>query len=77
VQRITIHGRTRAQMYSGEACWTHRGEVKHNPGMKIPVIGNGDINGPHKAAEMFNRYGVDAIMIGRATIGKPSIFENV
>jgi len=77
VKGITIHGRTRAQMYSGEADWTLIGEVKNNPRMHIPVIGNGDIDSPQKAAEMFNRYGVDAIMIGRAAIGNPWIFENV
>jgi nifR3 family TIM-barrel protein len=77
VKGITIHGRTRAQMYSGEADWTLIGEVRNNPRMHIPVIGNGDIDSPQKAAEMFNRYGVDAIMIGRAAIGNPWIFENV
>jgi len=77
IQAIAIHGRTRAQMYSGEADWTLIGEVKNNPRMKIPVIGNGDINSALKAAEMFDKYGVDAIMIGRAAIGNPWIFENV
>jgi nifR3 family TIM-barrel protein len=76
IQALTIHGRTRAQMYSGHADWTLIGEVKNNPRMHIPVIGNGDIDCPEKAAEMFNRYGVDAIMIGRAAIGNPWIFEN-
>lgn len=75
IQAITIHGRTRAQMYAGEADWTLIGEVKNNPKMKIPVIGNGDITDAAKAAEMFNRYGVDAIMIGRAAIGNPWIFN--
>lgn len=77
IQALTIHGRTRAQMYSGEADWTLIGDVKNNPRMKIPVIGNGDITNAAKAAEMFGRYGVDAIMIGRAAIGNPWIFENV
>jgi tRNA-dihydrouridine synthase B len=77
IQAITIHGRTRAQMYSGEADWTLIGEVKNNQRMRIPVIGNGDINSAARAAEMFNRYGVDAIMIGRAAIGNPWIFSNV
>ena len=75
IQAITIHGRTRAQMYSGEADWTLIGAVKANPRMKIPVIGNGDIDSAYKAAEMFNRYGVDAVMIGRAAIGNPWIFN--
>ncbi len=77
IKAITIHGRTRAQMYSGEADWTLIGEVKNNPRMQIPVIGNGDINSALKAAEMFNRYGIDAIMIGRAAIGNPWIFNAV
>jgi tRNA-dihydrouridine synthase B len=75
IKAITIHGRTRAQMYSGDADWTLIGEVKNNPRMHIPVIGNGDITNAVKAAEMFNRYGVDAIMIGRAAIGNPWIFS--
>jgi len=75
VQAITIHGRTRAQMYSGNADWTLIGKVKNNSRIHIPVIGNGDIDSPQKAAEMFTRYGVDAIMIGRAAIGNPWIFE--
>jgi nifR3 family TIM-barrel protein len=77
IQAITIHGRTRAQMYRGEADWTLIGEVKQNPRMKIPVIGNGDINGPLRAREMFNRYGVDGIMIGRAAVGRPWIFRDI
>jgi len=77
IQALTIHGRTRAQMYSGEADWTLIGEVKNNPGIHIPIIGNGDINSPEKAVEMFKRYGVDGIMIGRAAIGNPWIFDNV
>lgn len=74
---LTIHGRTRSQMYRGEADWTLIGEVKNNPRMTIPIIGNGDINGPEKAKLMFDRYGVDAIMIGRATFGRPWIFREI
>ncbi|MEW6136101.1 MAG: tRNA dihydrouridine synthase DusB [Bacteroidota bacterium] len=77
IAAITIHGRTRAQMYSGKADWTLIGKVKANPRMKIPVIGNGDIDSPQKALEMFERYGVDGIMIGRAAIGNPWIFTAV
>jgi nifR3 family TIM-barrel protein len=77
IQALTIHGRTRAQMYSGEADWTLIGEVKNNPRMIIPVIGNGDITSPEKAKEMFNRYGVDALMVGRAAIGNPWIFDRI
>lgn len=72
---LTIHGRTRAQMYRGEADWTLIGEVKKNPRMKIPVIGNGDVNSPERAKMMFDLYGVDGIMIGRATFGRPWIFR--
>jgi tRNA-dihydrouridine synthase B len=74
---LTIHGRTRAQLYRGEADWTLIGEVKNNPKMKIPVIGNGDVNSPEKARMMFDRYGVDGIMIGRATFGRPWIFREI
>ena len=74
---LTIHGRTRAQMYSGEADWTLIGEVKNNPRMHIPIIGNGDIDSPQKAKLMFDQYGVDAIMVGRATVGKPWIFRDI
>jgi len=77
IQALTIHGRTRAQMYSGEADWTLISEVKNNPRIHIPVIGNGDIDNARKAVEMFNRYGVDAIMIGRAAIGNPWIFNEI
>ena len=77
IKAITIHGRTRAQMYSGEADWTLIGKVKNNSRMHIPVIGNGDITSAPKAVEMFNRYGVDAIMIGRAAIGNPWIFKAI
>jgi nifR3 family TIM-barrel protein len=74
---LTIHGRTRAQMYRGEADWTLIGEVKNNPRMRIPIIGNGDVNGPLRAKEMFEKSGVDGIMIGRATFGKPWIFRDI
>jgi len=77
IQAITIHGRTRAQLYKGNADWTLIGAVRNNPRMKIPVIGNGDIDGPLKAKEMFERYGVDGIMIGRASVGRPWIFRNI
>jgi tRNA-dihydrouridine synthase B len=77
ISAITIHGRTRAQLYKGNADWTLIGEVKNNPRMKIPVIGNGDIDSPAKAREMFDRYGVDGIMIGRATVGRPWIFRDI
>jgi len=77
IRAITIHGRTRAQLYKGNADWTLIGAVRNNPRMKIPVIGNGDIDGPLKAKEMFGRYGVDGIMIGRASVGRPWIFRNI
>jgi nifR3 family TIM-barrel protein len=77
IQALTIHGRTRAQMYKGSADWTLIGEVKNNPKIKIPIIGNGDIDGPERAQEMFDRYGVDGIMIGRATVGRPWIFRDI
>ncbi|MBR4115760.1 MAG: tRNA-dihydrouridine synthase, partial [Bacteroidales bacterium] len=77
IQALTIHGRTRAQMYTGEADWTLIGEVKNNPRMKIPIIGNGDIDSPEKAKQAFDKYGVDAVMIGRASIGAPWIFSRI
>lgn len=77
IAALTIHGRTRAQMYRGEADWTLIGEVKRNPRMTIPVIGNGDIGSPQQAAGAFDRYGVDGVMIGRATYGRPWIFREV
>ena len=77
IQALTIHGRTRAQMYTGEADWTLIGEVKNNPRMHIPIIGNGDVTTPERAKECFNRYGVDAVMIGRATFGNPWLFEEI
>ncbi len=77
IQALTIHGRTRCQMYRGEADWTLIGEVKNNPRMHIPIIGNGDITSAQKAKEAFDLYGVDAIMIGRATFGHPWIFREI
>ncbi|MBQ8673771.1 MAG: tRNA dihydrouridine synthase DusB [Bacteroides sp.] len=77
ISALTIHGRTRAQMYTGEADWTLIGEVKNNPRMHIPIIGNGDITTPQRARECFDRYGVDGIMIGRASFGRPWIFKEV
>src|SRR5574344_1997683 len=77
IQAITIHGRTRSQMYKGEADWTLIGEVKNNSRMRIPVIGNGDISSARIAQEMANRYGVDGLMIGRATYGRPWIFKEI
>jgi nifR3 family TIM-barrel protein len=77
IKALTIHGRTRAQMYRGVADWTLIGAVKNNPRMVIPVIGNGDIDSPVKAKEMFDRYGVDGIMIGRASVGRPWIFRDI
>ena len=77
IAALAIHGRTRAQMYTGEADWTLIGEVKKNPRMRIPIIGNGDITTPQRAKECFEQYGVDAIMIGRASFGRPWIFKEV
>lgn len=77
IKALTIHGRTRSQMYTGEADWTLIGKVRENPRMHIPIIGNGDINSPEKAKEAFDRYGVDGIMIGRATYGHPWIFREI
>jgi nifR3 family TIM-barrel protein len=77
IAAIAIHGRTRAQMYRGEADWTLIGAVKNNPRMHIPVIGNGDVDSASKAREMFDRYGVDGIMIGRAACGRPWIFSEI
>lgn len=77
IAALTIHGRTRAQMYKGTADWTLIGEVKNNPRMQIPVIGNGDVDSPEVAREMFSRYGVDGIMIGRAAIGRPWLFRDI
>ena len=77
IQALTIHGRTRSQMYTGEADWTLIGEVKNNPRMHIPIIGNGDITTPQRARECFDRYGVDGIMIGRASFGRPWVFKEV
>jgi len=77
IQALTLHGRTRSQMYTGEADWTLIGEVKNNPRMHIPIIGNGDITTPERAKECFDRYGVDAVMVGRATFGRPWIFREI
>lgn len=77
ISALTIHGRTRAQMYTGEADWTLIGEVKRNPRIRIPIIGNGDITTPQQARMAFERFGVDAVMIGRATFGQPWIFRDI
>ncbi len=77
IKALTIHGRTRAQMYKGEADWSLIGAVKNNPQIHIPIIGNGDVDSGEKAQEMFDRYGVDGVMIGRATYGRPWIFKEV
>ena len=77
IAALSIHGRTRSQMYTGEADWTLIGEVKNNPRMNIPIIGNGDITSPERCAEYFDKYGVDGVMIGRGSIGRPWIFREV
>ena len=77
IQALTIHGRTRAQMYTGSADWTLIGEVKKNPRITIPIIGNGDITSPEETKRAFEEYGVDAVMIGRATFGRPWIFKEI
>ena len=77
IQALTIHGRTRSQMYTGEADWTLIGEVKRNPRIHIPIIGNGDITSAEGVKEAFERYGVDAVMVGRATFGRPWIFKEI
>ena len=77
ISALTIHGRTRSQMYTDQADWTLIGEVKRNPRMKIPIIGNGDITSAERAVEAFEHYGVDAIMVGRATFGRPWIFKEI
>jgi tRNA-dihydrouridine synthase len=77
IQALTIHGRTRAQMYTGKADWTLIGKVKRNPRIHIPIIGNGDITSAEEAKMAFERYGVDAIMVGRATFGRPWIFKEI
>ena len=77
IQALTIHGRTRAQLYTGEADWTLIGKVKANPRMHIPIIGNGDITTPQKLADYYNRYEVDGVMVGRAAIGAPWIFREM
>lgn len=75
IQALTIHGRTRSQMYTGDADWSLIGEVKRNPRIHIPIIGNGDVTTPERAKEAFETYGVDAVMIGRATFGRPWFFK--
>lgn len=77
IKALTIHGRTRSQMYKGSARWEHIAEVKNNPRIKIPIFGNGDIDSPEKALEYRNKYGIDGIMIGRASIGYPWIFNEI
>jgi tRNA-dihydrouridine synthase B len=77
IQALTIHGRTRAQLYKGPADWTLIGAVKNNPRIRIPIFGNGDVDTPEKALEMKNRYGVDGVMVGRASIGYPWIFNEI
>jgi tRNA-dihydrouridine synthase B len=77
IQALTIHGRTRSQMYKGEADWTLIGEVKNNPRMKIPIIGNGDIVSPGSAKDAFDTFGVDGVMIGRGVVGQPWIFRDI
>ena len=77
IAALTIHGRTRSQLYNGEADWTLIGQVKNNPRMHIPIIGNGDINSPQKLALYYDRYGVDGVMVGRASIGAPWIFREM
>ena len=77
IKAISIHGRTRAQMYKGDADWTKISEIKNNPRMHIPVFGNGDVNSPEKAKEMRDEYGLDGAMIGRASIGNPWFFNQV
>jgi len=77
IEGLTVHGRTRAQMYTGEADWTLIEKIKENPRMRIPIIGNGDVTTPERAKECFDKYGVDAVMIGRASFGRPWIFKEV
>ena len=77
IKALTIHGRTRCQMYKGEADWTLIGKVRNNPRMNIPIIGNGDITSPEKAKTAFDKYGVDGIMVGRASFGHPWIFDEI
>lgn len=77
IQALTIHGRTRSQMYTGNADWTLIGEVKNNPRIHIPIIGNGDITTPEEAKLAFDRYGIDGVMVGRASFGRPWIFKEI
>lgn len=77
IEALTIHGRTRAQMYTGDADWTLIGEVKNNPRIHIPIIGNGDVTTPQRCKECFDKYGVDAVMVGRASFGRPWVFKEM
>lgn len=77
IKALTVHGRTRSQMYNGEADWTLTGQLKADPRMEIPIIGNGDITTPEKARDAFDRYGVDAVMVGRASFGAPWVFHDM
>ena len=77
IAALTVHGRTRAQMYTGDADWTLIGKIKENARMRIPIIGNGDIKTPERAKECFDKYGVDAVMVGRASFGQPWIFRDM
>ena len=77
IQALTIHGRTRSQMYTGEADWEMIGKVKNNPRVSIPIIGNGDITTPERLCEVYDRFGVDGVMVGRASIGAPWIFHDM
>ena len=77
IAALTIHGRTRSDMYNGNADWSLIGAVKNNPRITIPIIGNGDITTPQEAKEAFDRYGVGAVMVGRASIGRPWVFEEM
>ena len=77
IEALTVHGRTRAQMYTGEADWTLIGKIKENPRMRIPIIGNGDVTTPERAKECFDKYDVDAVMIGRGSFGRPWIFKEI
>ena len=77
ISALAIHGRTRCQMYKGDADWTLIGDVKNNPRITMPIIGNGDITTPERAKEVFDRYGVDGVMIGRGAIGRPWFFKEV
>ena len=77
IKALTVHGRTRSQMYTGSADWEMIAKVKENPRLTIPLIGNGDITTPEQARDAFDRYGVDGVMVGRASIGAPRIFHEI